>query len=264
MHLAMFQHESKSIPDYGRIVAIGRESCESLHRIEYCDRYILRCYVERPADDDTFALTPDDVLLLLIVDADDPAAVARATRIACEVRCRDHTCIAVTVSSGPDGSGLQGLTSEAGAIIPLAQHDLAADVVVALARMLVEPSIIGVDYADIRTLVETAGGTFGAAAVARGAGEHAAHDAVTAAMVCFEQSGIALASASGVIMIFGALRGATALAQISAAANVVQAGIHADSPLVYGVVFEPPASQELSVTLVALGVKRCQQEVHAA
>ena len=260
----MFQLESKSIPDYGRIVAIGRKSCESLHRIEYCDRYILRHYVERPADDDSFALTPDDVLLLLIVDADDPDAVAWATQIACEVRCRDHTCIALTVSSGRDGTGLQGLPKEAGAIIPLAQHDLAAYVVVALARMLVEPSIIGVDYADIRTLVETASGTFGAAAVARGAGERAAQDAVTAAMVCFEQSGIALESASGVIVIFGALRGATTLAQISAAANVVQAGIHSDSQLVYGVAFEPPASQELSVTLVALGVQGRQRQVHAA
>ena len=100
--------------------------------------------------------------------------------------------------------------------------------------------------------------------MARGAGERAAQDAVTAAMVCFEQSGIALESASGVIVIFGALRGATTLAQISAAANVVQAGIHSDSQLVYGVAFEPPASQELSVTLVALGVQRRQQEVHRA
>ena len=201
----MFQLESESIPDYGRIVAIGRASCASLQRIEYCDHNIVRHYVERPAEDDTFGLTPDDVLLLLIVDADDPAAVARATQIAREVRRRNDTCIAVAVSSRPDGTDLQELTSAAGTIIRLAQHDVAVYVVVALAKMLVEPSIIGVDYADIRTLVAEAGGTLGGAATARRAGEHAVHDAVTAAMVCVEQSGIALESASGAIVIFGVL-----------------------------------------------------------
>ncbi|MGE0057763.1 MAG: cell division protein FtsZ [Dehalococcoidia bacterium] len=118
-----------------------------------------------------------------------------------------------------------------------------------ISEIITLPGVVNLDFADVRKIMSEAGPAL--LSIGRGRGENRAADAARAA-VASPLLDVSIKGARGVLFnVVGGER--LGLAEINAAAQVIQDVVHPDAEIVFGAAIDPNMGDEIKVTVIATG-----------
>lgn len=118
-----------------------------------------------------------------------------------------------------------------------------------ITEIITTPGLINLDFADVRTVMEGAGGAF--MGIGRAQGENRAINAARAAI----ESPLLEASVSGARGVLLNIAGGSDLGlfEVNDASRVVQAEVHPDANIIFGTTIDETLGDEVRVTIIAAG-----------
>jgi cell division protein FtsZ len=127
-----------------------------------------------------------------------------------------------------------------------------------ISDIILVPGLINVDFADVKTVMESMGGAVMGAGTAKGEGSafEAAKKAISNPLL--EHSSIE--GAKGILInITGGLE--LSIDDIQAAASYVHDNAHEDASVIFGAVIDPDMTEEVRVTVIATGFEERKEKV---
>ncbi len=137
-------------------------------------------------------------------------------------------------------------------------NDVLRQAVQGISDIILVPGLINVDFADVKTVMESMGGAVMGAGTAKGEGSafEAAKKAITNPLL--EHSSIE--GAKGILInITGGLE--LSIDDIQAAASYVHDNAHEDAAVIFGAVIDPDMTEEVRVTVIATGFEERKEKV---
>jgi len=137
-------------------------------------------------------------------------------------------------------------------------NDVLRQAVQGISDIILVPGIINVDFADVKTVMESMGRAVMGAGSAKGEGSafEAAKKAISNPLL--EHSSIE--GAKGILInITGGLE--LSIDDIQAAASYIHDNAHEDSVVIFGAVIDPDMSEEVRVTVIATGFEERKEKV---
>ncbi len=126
-----------------------------------------------------------------------------------------------------------------------------------ISDIIIRPGLIGVDFADVKTVMSKRGIAMMGAGSATG--ENRAQEAAEKAISSPLLENIDLSGAKGILVNITAGED-LGLAEFEAVGNILRGIIEDDSEVIYGTSIDPSAEDSLSVTLIATGIRGNQYE----
>ncbi len=137
-------------------------------------------------------------------------------------------------------------------------NDVLRQAVQGISDIILVPGLINVDFADVKTVMESMGGAVMGAGIAKGEGSafEAAKKAITNPLL--EHSSIE--GAKGILInITGGLE--LSIDDIQAAASYIHDNAHEDAAVIFGAVIDPDMTEEVRVTVIATGFEERNEKV---
>ncbi|HHE32361.1 MAG TPA: cell division protein FtsZ [Chlorobaculum parvum] len=138
-------------------------------------------------------------------------------------------------------------------------NDVLFRAVKGIADIITHHGHVNVDFADVRSIMQSAGDAVMGSAAA--AGERRALKAVSDAVTSPLMEGVAMRGAKGVLV---NITGDVTMRDIADAMNYIEEQVGSEAKIINGYVDEPQVGGEIRVTVIVTGFKRVEQEQQAS
>lgn len=131
-------------------------------------------------------------------------------------------------------------------------NDVLKNAVSGISDVIHLPSLVNLDFNDVRTVMQAPGKALMGTAVATGPDR--ATKAAEQALACPLLDGVDLTGAQGVLVLIAASRATFKLRESSAAMGAINRLAHEDATVIYGVAYDESLGDSLRVTVIATGL----------
>ncbi|MBH9552366.1 cell division protein FtsZ [Inhella gelatinilytica] len=131
-------------------------------------------------------------------------------------------------------------------------NDVLKNAVGGISDVIHLPSLVNLDFQDVRTVMQEPGKAL--MGTAQAGGPDRASKAAEAAMACPLLDGVNLTGARGVLVLIAASRATFKLSESRAAMNAIKRLAHEDAHVIYGTAYDDSLGDQLRITVIATGL----------